>query len=76
MKHKLIYFLVERKKDKKKFVMYGHPCIKWKGYLYLFELLPKGTTYRNAIKTPFGSIFNVDCNLMYNRNEYNILCQM
>ena len=60
-------YLVERKYDKEKFVMFGNLKLPWIGITPLYFFV--SNTYEYAKNTPFGLVSNVSSDLRYNSKE-------
>lgn len=67
-------YLVERKKDRNKFVMYGNLKQTWLGVTHLFQLVSAG--YKHAKESPFGLRQNISSDLKYNSKDYRVVRQV
>lgn len=67
-------YLVERKGDGEKFVMYGDLKQAWLKVTNLFQFV--STEYKHAKESPFGLRRNISSDLKYNSKDYRVLRQV
>lgn len=66
-------YLVERRRDGERFLMFGDLKQAWLRPKALFQFVPSEFEY--AKETPFGFIRNISCDFRYNSKEYRVVRQ-
>lgn len=67
-------YLVERIRDKKKFVMIGNLKSRWMGVSPLYHFVSKQALYGQ--KTPFGRVCNISSCEKYDSDKYKVIDQV
>ena len=69
---KIYIFLVERKRDKERFIMYGSKAKSY-GYTHLYNFV--NDDYWAKVKTPYGYCCNVSSDIKYDKMDFRIVHQ-
>ena len=67
-------YLVERKRDKEKFVMYGNFKTSWMRVSALYRFVSENAMYGQ--KTPFGRVSHISSDEKYDSKRYRVVHQI